>query len=57
MDKMKKNDSERRKIYNSDKTSIQVYKSTHEKVKIYCKLHNLKIKNFIDEILLESVKN
>ena len=57
MDKMKKNDSERRKIYNSDKTSIQVYKSTHEKVKIYCKLNNLKIKNFIDEILLESVKN
>ena len=55
MDKITKNGTDRRKKYNLDKTSIQVYKSTHEKVKKYCKLNNLKIKNFIDDVLLESI--
>lgn len=56
MDKKVKNHQERRKIYNSDKTSIQICKKTHEKLKSYCDSNNLKIKNFIEEIILKSIK-
>lgn len=55
MDKKFKNHKERRKLYNSDKTSIQIYKTTHEKIKKYCELNNLKIKNFIEEIISKSI--
>lgn len=55
MDK-KKSKSERRKIYNSDKTSVQIYKSTHEKLKEYCENHNIKMKNVLEEIILKFIK-
>jgi hypothetical protein len=51
MDKIK----ERRKSYNSDKTSIQIYKTTHEKLKKYCMLNNVKMKSFIEEIISKSI--
>ena len=52
---MDKNSKERRKKYNSDKTSIQIYKSTHCKLKSYCEINNIKMKDFIDEIILKSI--
>jgi hypothetical protein len=55
MDKNLKSHSDRRKIYNSDKTSIQICKKTHEKLKSYCDSNNLKIKSFIEEIILKSI--
>lgn len=55
MDKKVKNQQDRRKLYNSDKTSIQIYKTTHEKLKNYCESNNLVIKNFIEEIILKSI--
>jgi hypothetical protein len=55
MDKKIKNHSERRKIYNSDKTSIQISKSTHDKLKKYCDLNDLKIGSFIEKIILKSI--
>lgn len=54
MDK-RKTYSERRRKYNSDKTSIQVLKKTHEKLIDYCKVNNLKMKDFLDEIILKNI--
>jgi len=56
MDKKVKNHQERRKTYNSDKTSIQICKTTHEKLKKYCESNNIKIKNFIEDIIIKSIK-
>lgn len=46
---------ESRKKYNSDKTSIQVLKDTHKKLKDYCELNNLKMKDFLNNIILNSI--
>lgn len=45
----------KRKEYNSDKTFIQVKKETHSKLKEYCTKNNLKIKDFIEEIINKNV--
>lgn len=55
MDKKLKTSSERRKKYNMDKISIQILKNTHTKLKKYCTDNNLKMKDFIDEIILKSI--
>ena len=39
-----------RKEYNEDKISIKILKSTHKKIKEYCKENNLLMKDFVDEI-------
>lgn len=51
-----KTKEERRKQYNSDKISIQISKETHKKLKNYCIDNELKMKDFIDEIILKSIK-
>jgi hypothetical protein len=55
MDKKLKTDSERKKKYNFDKISIQILKETHSKLKKHCIENNLKMKEFIDEIILKSI--
>ena len=42
--------------YNSDKISIQISKETHKKLKNYCIDNELKMKDFIDEVILKSIK-
>ena len=54
---MEKNYSESKKKYNSNNTFIQIDKELHQKLKNYCKLNNLSIKNFIEKILSENLKN
>jgi hypothetical protein len=56
MDKIEKNSSERRKKYNSDKISVQLLITTHLKLKKYCKVNNLKMKDFLNTIILENIK-
>lgn len=51
-----KTKEERRKQYNSDKISIQISKETHKKLKNYCIDNELKMKDFIDEVILKSIK-
>ena len=51
-----KTKEERRKQYNSDKISIQISKETHKKLKNYCIDNELKMKDFIDEVILKPLK-
>jgi hypothetical protein len=46
----------RHKKYNSNKTSIQISKLTHFKIKEYCKEKNIKIKNLIEEAINSYLK-
>lgn len=56
MDKNKKNLTDRRKRYNSDKISVQLLLTTHEKLRAYCKSKNLKMKDFLNHLILENIK-
>jgi|GEM_PF-4937787 len=55
MDKKLKTQSERRKEYNSDKTSVQILRDTHEKLKKYCKDNNMVMKDFLNNLILKSI--
>ena len=50
-----KTKEERRKEYNSDKISIQISKETHKKLKNYCIDNEIKMKDFIDEVIINSI--
>jgi hypothetical protein len=45
----------KRKEYNSDKTFVQIKKTTHNKLKDYCKNNNLKIKDFLEELINNNI--
>lgn len=47
----KESNKESKKKYNSDKTYVQISKSLHNKVKEYCKLNDIKIKDFLESII------
>jgi hypothetical protein len=49
--------ADKRRLYNSDKTSIQVLKDTHKKLKDYCESNKLKMKDFLNNIILNSINN
>jgi len=51
-----KTKEERRKEYNSDKISIQISKETHNKLKKYCIDNEIKMKDFIDKIIIKSIE-
>jgi hypothetical protein len=40
-----------KKNYNSDKTFVQISKELHKKVKDYCKNNNIKVKDFLEDII------
>ena len=43
------------KKYNSDKTFVQIKKETHNKLKEFCVKNNLKIKDFLEKIIINSI--
>lgn len=45
-----------KKNYNSDKTFVQILKSTHNDLKKYCEDNGLKIKDFLNDIIIKSIK-
>ncbi len=45
----------KRKEYNSDKTFVQIKKITHVKLKDFCKANNIKIKDFLEKIILDNI--
>jgi hypothetical protein len=45
----------KRKEYNSDKTFVQIKKETHNKLKEFCVKNNLKIKDFLEKIIINSI--
>ena len=54
---MEKNDKylESKRIYNSKLSTFQISKELHTKVKEHCKLNNIKVKNFLEEIISKSI--
>lgn len=44
-----------KKIYNSNKTFIQISKELHKKIKDHCKSKNIKVKDFLEEIVLKNI--
>jgi hypothetical protein len=54
---MEKNDKylESKRIYNSKLSTFQISKELHIKVKRHCKLSNIKVKDFLEEIIKKYV--
>lgn len=44
-----------KKSYNSDKTFVQISKELHKKVKDHCKNNNLKVKDFLEDIISKNL--
>jgi hypothetical protein len=42
---------ESKKNYNSDKTFVQISKDLHKRIKDYCLNKNIKVKDFLENIL------
>ena len=55
MEKYKETNKISKKKYNSNKTFVQISKELHQKVKDYCKTNNLKVKDFLEEIIKKSI--
>ena len=55
---MEKNEKyiQQKKEYNSKLSTFQISKDIHKKVKDYCKNNNLKVKDFIEETLMDKIK-
>lgn len=47
---------ESKKKYNSDKTFVQISKQLHSKMKQYCLEKNIKVKDFLDQLINEGLK-
>lgn len=54
MEKKQKYIESKRK-YNSSLSTFQISKELHQKVKEYCKNNNLKVKDFLEELIKKSV--
>jgi hypothetical protein len=55
MEKYVETNRKSKKKYNSDKTFIQISKDLHQKVKDHCKEHNIKVKDFLEKVLLDNI--
>lgn len=55
MDKYKESNKKSKKNYNFDKTFVQIKKETHSKLKEYCEKNNIKIKDFLDKIIIDNI--
>jgi hypothetical protein len=54
---MEKNEKyiETKRKYNSNLSTFQISKELHKSVKEYCKSNNLKVKDFLEEIIKKSI--
>ena len=46
----------KRKEYNSNRTFVQISKEIHKKMKDHCIENSLKIKDFLEKIIIDSIK-
>lgn len=44
-----------KKKYNSDKTFVQISKTLHESLKLYCQKNNLSIKDFLESLIIKNI--
>jgi hypothetical protein len=54
---MEKNEKylESKRKYNSNLSTFQISKELHQKVKEYCKLNNIKVKDFLEESISKNL--
>lgn len=54
---MEKNDKylESKRTYNSNLSTFQISKELHKKVKEHCKLRDIKVKDFLEQIIHQSI--
>ena len=54
---MEKNEKyiETKRKYNSNLSTFQISKELHKSVKEYCKPRNIKVKDFLEEIIKKSI--
>jgi len=45
------------KNYNSKLSTFQINKILHSELKDYCKLNNLKLKDFLENLISNAIKN
>jgi hypothetical protein len=55
MEKYKETNQKSKKNYNSDKTFIQISKELHQRVKKHCDENNLKVKDFLERVIIENI--
>ncbi len=55
MEKYKESNKISKKRYNSDKTFVQISKDLHKDLKYYCKSNNLKVKDFLEDIIKKNI--
>jgi hemerythrin len=55
MDKYYESNKVSKKSYNSDKTFVQISKELHKKLKDHCKNNDLKVKDFLEDIISKSL--
>ncbi len=46
---------ETKKKYNSDKTFVQISKDLHKKMREHCEKNGIKVKDFIEEVISNSL--
>lgn len=44
------------KLYNSKLSTFQIRKELHAEVKEYCRINNLKIREFIEDLLVREIR-
>jgi len=56
---MEKNEKyiEQKREYNSKLSTFQISKETHKIIKEFCKEKKLKVKDFIENCMIEAIKN
>lgn len=52
---MEKKYSMSKKNYNFDKTFLQISKDVHKKMKDYCILHDIKMKDFLEKLIINNI--
>jgi len=45
-----------KRIYNSTLSTFQISKDLHKKVKEHCKSNNIKVKDFLEEIISKNIR-
>ena len=55
MDKYQESNKISKKKYNSDKTFVQISKELHKNVKDHCEKNGLKVKEFLEELIKNSL--
>ena len=55
MDKYRESNKKSKKKYNSDKTYIQISKDVHHRLKHYCEVNKISMKDYLEKIIKDNI--